>query len=405
MVGSLDFCNEFKNAMKYIKTLLLALLFTMVMPLSQAAAGDTTMVYTQEQVNKIVAEEVQKTVKAEVARQVDCELIDLKIDKAANEKLGAILTEQDRLQAEHDSLISHQLTLIAVIFTVLAAIIGILIPWLMNRNIENKLNENTKGLEKSSKDLEKSKKELEEGKKKLEENTKELEENKEKLDAYERQLKSSMEKLEKSESEMKSMESKIVEIRDEVEQWKQAVETSKMEAEEAARQSVFSERLSRVWIEKNLVKQIESVSKIQNDFPEDKYLPALYFTKGLIYQNHNDYIEAYNNYAKSLMLNDSDPTTCINMAVVNIEWQDYQKAIYFASKAIEIDPNDSMYHSTRCDAYLRLGQLEKALEDAKSCMEIAKRKQETNNIQRFENRITEIEEKIRKQKNNNEQQN
>ena len=48
MVGSLDICTEFKNVMKYIKTLIFALLFTMVMPQSQA--GDTTMVYTQVQV-------------------------------------------------------------------------------------------------------------------------------------------------------------------------------------------------------------------------------------------------------------------------------------------------------------------------------------------------------------------
>lgn len=44
--------------MRYKKTIILALLFVMVMLLSLAAVGDTTKVYTQEQVNEIVANEV-----------------------------------------------------------------------------------------------------------------------------------------------------------------------------------------------------------------------------------------------------------------------------------------------------------------------------------------------------------
>jgi len=97
------------------------------------------MVYTQEQVDRIVAEEVQKAVKAEIARQVDTELIDLKIDKAANEKYA-------HKQTAHDSWIIG-------IVAVLIAIVGIVLPLLRDRRIESRLKEAEKIVRKSKRQL------------------------------------------------------------------------------------------------------------------------------------------------------------------------------------------------------------------------------------------------------------
>lgn len=125
--------------MKLFKTLLFAVIFGLVIPVCLATGDNSTEMYTRSQVDSIVTAEIQ--------RQVSVELVDLKIDKAANEKL-------DRLQAEHDDLITQQITLIGVIFTSLAAIIGILIPLLLEKMKERRLRQMSREADKKLKDLE-----------------------------------------------------------------------------------------------------------------------------------------------------------------------------------------------------------------------------------------------------------
>ena len=93
------------------------------------------VIYTRAQVDSILSAELHNVVAEEVSRQVDNELLELKIDKISNDKLS-------KLQSTHDG------WMIGIV-TILVAIIGIVVPLIINQNREKKIKE----LEEQLKDI------------------------------------------------------------------------------------------------------------------------------------------------------------------------------------------------------------------------------------------------------------
>lgn len=397
--------------MKYLKSLMVTLVIVVLTPLYLSASSNSPEVYTQEQVDRIVAEEVQKAVKAEVARQVDTELIDLKIDKAANEKLGTYISEQNNSLSKHDYLMGG-------IITILVGIVGIGIPFAMTRDWEKRAER--------------------EWKKGISEWQKRLEIEEDKL-------------------------SKMI---------KTAKESEKI-ALASAHHAEFSVRLSRALNNKDIGVQIIVLTDIIKDFQDETYVADAYTCRAIKYIEIDDRDKAISDYTKAIELAPNyytaynargtsyqkmelhdkaieDFTKAIELkkdyylAYINRgksfnEKSEYDKAIsdyteaialdagfykaYFYlgrsycrkdefgtslsyyNKAIRLKPNYARAYSERCDVFLKLGKEKEAYEDAIQGLEISKKQKRLDLVEQFKKRIQEIEEEINKHKNNNEQQN
>lgn len=299
--------------MKHFKILLLLLMSIIISPVCNATNGNVTILYSQERLDSIVNKEVQK--------QIDTALWALKIDKIANEKL-------DRIQAEHDAQISHMLTLIALIFTVLTAIIGILVPLLSNRNIESKIGENTKELEKSKKELE------------------------------------------KNEERLNEQEKIISGIRDDVERFKREADISKKAAEEAARKSKFSELLSQVWNEKEFGKKIELVSQLIEEYRDDVFASKSYYTRGTFYLDNKSFDNALADFTEAIKRNPDDATLYCIRGNVYRKLSQKDNAIADYTKAIEMNSKYAEAYYGRGNSFIP-EDLTKAIEDLKKAINIS----------------------------------
>lgn len=395
--------------MRYIKTLLLVLLFTMVMPLGQVTAGDTTMVYTQNQVDSIVAKEVEKAVKAEVARLVDTELIDLKIDKAANEKLGTYISEQNNSLSKHDYLVGG-------ILTILVGIVGIGAPFVMNREWENR-----------------AKREWQE-------------------------------RLYEVKEDLNNMMHEVTGMM-------RAAQESEQIAKKSARHAEFSVKLSRALNNKDIGVQIIVLTDIIKDYQDEAYVVDAYTCRAIKYIEIDDREKAINDYTKAIELVPNfytaynargtsyqktglhdkaikDFTKAIELkkdyylAYINrgksfnekgeydkaisdfteaialdagyykayyylgisyCKKDEFEKSLSFFNKAIRLKPNYARAYFERCDVLLKLDKEKEAYEDAIQGLEISKKQKRPDLVEQFEKKIKEIEEKINKQKNDNEQ--
>lgn len=337
--------------MRYIETLLIALLFTMAMPLSQATNGYTTMVYTQKQVDSIMAEEIQKAVEVEVARQVDTELLGYRIDKVANEKL-------DRLQAEHDAVISQHFAIMGFLITILAALIGVFIPILLNRKAEQRLIFIEKMYKNSQRELIKNKTEFQDG--------------------------------------MEEMRNQMEIIRDEVVGLKQEAQASKDIAEKAAHQSLFSERITQALNEKDFDKQIELYSQLIKDFPEKELASQTYYAIGKCYLNNRNYDKAIENLAEAITRNPDFVDAYYNRGKAYSYVNDSTNALEDFRECIRLNQYYVKAYEGKCVVYRHLGQLNDARVEAYLGLAIAKKLKWQVYIERFENVINEIDTEIDK---------
>ena len=110
--------------MKHYKVLLF--LFLVIFPINSLADADIEVLYTRAQVDSIIIE----SVKSEVTKQTDT--IRNAVEKVTHESMGTYITE-------HDFLISSHLTIIGLVITLLAAVIGIGVPMILNKKNENDL--------------------------------------------------------------------------------------------------------------------------------------------------------------------------------------------------------------------------------------------------------------------------
>lgn len=105
--------------------------------------------YSQTQIDSLVI--------VEVRRQIDTQLIGLKIDKAASDKFGKYIEEENNHLAEQTKNQARHDYFLGTLFTLLIAIVGIVIPLILNREREiniKKLEEKLNKISSSAKEVE-----------------------------------------------------------------------------------------------------------------------------------------------------------------------------------------------------------------------------------------------------------
>ena len=125
--------REHSSLIKFIIVLIVLLFPIAAFAKVPSDADQSNATCTQFQIDSLVSIEVQ--------RQVDTQLIGLKIDKAASDILEKYIETQTIIQARHDCLIG-------AIITILAAIVGIFIPIKITQDKEKKVREMEKELSK-----------------------------------------------------------------------------------------------------------------------------------------------------------------------------------------------------------------------------------------------------------------
>ncbi len=308
--------------MKHLKNSI-CLLLLIVFASCKTATDPKTEVYTRYELDSIVALELQKQVDAIISNenipQLNQELVDLKLEKFANDKFIPYLQQ-------HDSGISQNITLVGIIFTILITIVGILIPMTNNKKIENKLDEHKRELEESKKELQSSKRQVEE-----------------------------------SEKELDTLKNYLTKIRDEVTSLKDDTYKSKIEAERAARRSMFSEMLTRTMNEVDFDKKMEMFSKLIEDYPENEFLSQSHCARGMFYFDSKKYENAIEDFSASLSIDSNNASTYYYRGFAFEDNGDKDKAISDYTSAISINPNYAEALYRRGNNTRSIKDLEKAI--------------------------------------------
>lgn len=306
--------------MKHFKVSILLLMSVLVVSVCRATEGASVCYYTQAQIDSIVNLKVQ--------RYLDTTLIELKIDKIANEKF-------DSFQSKHDVLITQHLTLLGALFTILAAVIGIVIPLVMNRRVENKMDENAKV-----------------------------------MDSYNNRLMDSRLELEKGKQNLSNIEDKVKEVHEQMKQLKQETQYSMKKAEQAARKSQFSELLSKAWNEKDFGKKIELVTMLIDEYPDDDFASKSYFTRGGFYYENKSFDKAVADYTEAIKRNSDDAALFCSRGDAYCKLSQWNNAIEDYSKAIEMNPKYAEAYYGRGSSLIQEDR-PKAIEDLQKAISIS----------------------------------
>jgi len=140
--------NNYKRFLIHL-TILLLLLPAVSVAIVPFDSDHSNVSYTQSQIDSLVS--------VEVHRQIDTQLIGLKIDKAASDKLGKYIEEENNHLADHAKNQARHDYFIGTLFTLLVAIVGIVIPLILNREREikiKKLEEKLNKISSSAKEVE-----------------------------------------------------------------------------------------------------------------------------------------------------------------------------------------------------------------------------------------------------------
>ena len=383
--------------MRYIKTLLFALMFAIGRPMDYAAVGNNLAVYTREQIDSIVAVEVKQAVKAEVARQVDTELIDLKIDKAANEKLGVYISEQNNSLAKHDYSMGG-------IITVLVAIMGIGVPLFLNREYEKRAEyewkKKTKTLKKIQKDTEKIRSAIVHSEETAKASVRHAE--------FSVRLARALSN--KNAGVQLSVLTEIInDYKDEVfvsdAYFSRAIRYIDMGKREKAisdytlaimKNPNYSPAFNSRGISYHKMGEykeaIKDFTKAINLNP-DYYLA--YINRGISHYKIGEYDEAITDYTEATRLNPDLFNAYYYRGLSKVKKREYDEAILDYTKVINLYPEYARAYFERCKAQQEVKRLDEAFEDAKKGSEIAKRHGRTDLIADFEKKIKEIEEEMK----------
>jgi tetratricopeptide (TPR) repeat protein len=405
--------------MKQIKVFCLLLIALVISFVCRAKVADSSNCYTRAQVDSIVAIEVQRqvesVVKAEMIRQVDKELIELKVDRAANEKLGTYITEQNNHLTMHDFFMGG-------IITFLVAIVGVVIPLIMNHNskerlqkLENRINDIAEKVQDAKQDAEKSARKSKFSQF-LSQAWNEKDFNKQ-IDLVSKLIKEYPEKDFVSESYFArgtfygnngDYDKSIIDLTEAINRNPDDAEAHynrglsygyKGDDDKAIEDYTEAIRINSNYADAYNNRGISYANKKEynnsiKDFTEAiriKPNAKAYYNRGLSYSKIGDYDMAIVDFTKAIRIKPDYADAYNDWAWALCSQKKYEEALPLINKAIELDADDSNFYDTRCVVNKGLGKKEDALNDAKKGLKIAKRKSETKMLSELEKKIKDLE--------------
>lgn len=330
--------------------------------------------YTRAQVDSIVAVEVQQQLDQAVTVEVQKQLaaknaeIELLVEKSSQDKLGTYITEQN-----------NQLTRQNTFVTIILAVFGLIIPLLMNRQYEKRLDAIAKQNEKRiDTSLSQSNERLSEIAKQNEEkisediakktsglNTQTIELNKRIL-ALNENIKNHDESIKNSLEQQEQLKTEIEGIRKQVETLAGEAEKSKEEARKAEQAAKASELFSKAYNEKNVDKQIEFYSELLKISPKEI---EAYNNIGVAYSEKGDDDKAIESFNQAIKLK-PDAVLYSNRGASYINKEDYDKAIESFDQAIKLDSDFADAYYNRGIVYAYKEDTENSIKDINRAIEL-----------------------------------
>lgn len=242
------------------------------------------------------------------------------------------------IERYHDHTVS-MLSLFATLVTVLIALVGIVVPWLLTRRRENDVDEKLK--EVSGKLIQ-----TEESEKRINELKKTIDEDKNKI----------------------SRQQAIIEgDRDYILKLKTTIQAYKEASEKAAKQAKVSELLSQAYHETDNKKSIEYLTQA---ILLDPKCAVAYYSRGVDKSNLGDNEGAIKDYDKAIELNQNEACFYNNRGADKFIVGDKEGALKDYSKAIDLDPEYASAYLCRGVVKYSLDDYEAAIKDYDKAIEL-----------------------------------
>ena len=223
---------------------------------------------------------------------------------------------------EFDDDMSHWLTLLSIIVGSMMTIIGVVVPFLMNMNNNNRLKER-------------------------------FEEMKEELKGKVNEAAEKASLAEKALMAVSDLKTQFLEIEANINQ-------SKKDADESAKEAKASQLFAQALSENDLNRKIEFYSQAIELNP--KFAEA-YYNRGNAKYNMKRYEEAIKDYSEAIGLNPNDAEAYYNRGNAKYNMKRYEEAIKDYSEAIGLNPNYAEAYNNRGNAKYNMKRYEEAIED------------------------------------------
>jgi len=144
----------------------------------------------------------------------------------------------------------------------------------------------------------------------------------------------------------------------EIEEKMKTVINLALTAQESAKKTEINRLFTEALREKDIVKEIECYTKILKIDPS---IPEVLNNRGLAKSHLKDYLGAIDDYTMAIEKECSYTPSYINRSVAKLNIKDYDGAIKDCDKAIELNPKSSNAYNNRANALYDKGELERAL--------------------------------------------
>uniref|UniRef100_L7MA59 Putative translocase of outer mitochondrial membrane complex subunit n=1 Tax=Rhipicephalus pulchellus TaxID=72859 RepID=L7MA59_RHIPC len=123
---------------------------------------------------------------------------------------------------------------------------------------------------------------------------------------------------------------------------------------------------------KDASKQMEALQdfeEVQQRFPN---CPECYFLHAQILSENKEFERAEENFLKAQKADPTDPNVPVHLGILHLQWtQDFDKAVEFMNKAIEMDDKCQFAHETLGSVQVQRGQLDEGLAHFEKAISLA----------------------------------
>ena len=316
--------------MKHYKhlTIILVAIFFLATPLAAAPANpaqDTvlpaTETYTRAQVDSLINEAFSKNLDT---------LVELKTWEHYN---------------TYTNDVNNRLTWVAILVAFITATVGFLIPFFLNRQYKEVIDEKLNNAYELIKERQKDSKEI---------IAKDLESNKKAIaDFMEKKMEEIQSTITDHEDKIKAQQTKMETIQERM------LGLAKS-AKQSSRYAEFSVLLTRALTNKNVPVRIAMLSDIIKEYKNDPFVANAYNCRGNAYSDIEEYDKAISDYTSTI---ESDPTFASaynNRGNIYSLKNDYDRAFDDSNNAIKLNPDNGLYYNNRGKLLKKLAEKAKS---------------------------------------------